>query len=258
MKAKLKDYIDTIFTDAPNTYRAFELKEEMYTDLCEKYDDLISEGKTPASAYHAVISGVGDISELIEELKKDVPGYSAPSSSDPQNENKSGTQRPQFYTSEERETMRKYKNRCAVMTAVAVALYILCWLPLVLIGALSDQPEISGTIGLVIMFLMIAVATGLFIVQGMTKPEFMRGKTSENDDDDEDDDDDSHEQNHREKKNGSRHPVYKAISSAFWTLTVVVYLGFSFLFSAWHYSWLIFLIATAIDNIIKACFELKS
>ena len=61
MKAKLKDYIEIIFTDAPQTHRAHELKEEMYTDLCEKYDDLVAEGKTPAAAYHAVISGVGDI-----------------------------------------------------------------------------------------------------------------------------------------------------------------------------------------------------
>ena len=245
MKAKLKDYIEIIFTDAPQTYRAHELKEEMYTDLCEKYDDLVAEGKTPAAAYHAVISGVGDIGELIEELKKEA-GMGA---SEPVREKADEPKRARFYTPEEREIMRKYKNRCAVMSAVAVAMYILCWLPLVLLSILFDNSDVGGVVGLVVMFVMIAAATALFIIQGMTKPEFMREKVK----DDEDDDDDT-----PKNKKGEKHPVYKAISGALWCLTVVVYLGVSFLSGAWHITWLIFLIATAIDNIIKACFELRS
>lgn len=245
MKAKLKDYIEIIFTDAPQTHRAHELKEEMYTDLCEKYDDLVAEGKTPAAAYHAVISGVGDIGELIEELKKEA-GMGA---SEPVREKADEPKRARFYTPEEREIMRKYKNRCAVMSAVAVAMYILCWLPLVLLSILFDNSDVGGVVGLVVMFVMIAAATALFMIQGMTKPEFMREKVK----DDEDDDDDT-----PKNKKGEKHPVYKAISGALWCLTVVVYLGVSFLSGAWHITWLIFLIATAIDNIIKACFELRS
>ncbi|MBO5041950.1 MAG: hypothetical protein J6D87_03200 [Clostridia bacterium] len=248
MKAKLKDYIEIIFTDAPQTHRAHELKEEMYTDLCEKYDDLVAEGKTPAAAYHAVISGVGDIGELIEELKKEA-GTRA---SEPVREKADEPRRARFYTPEEREIMRKYKNRCAVMSAVAVAMYILCWLPLVLLSVLIENSEVGSIVGLVVMFVMIAAATSLFIIQGMTKPEFMREKAKDDDDDDDDDDDTP-----RNKK-GEKHPVYKAISGALWCLTVVVYLGVSFLSGAWHITWLIFLIATAIDNIIKACFELRS
>ena len=248
MKAKLKDYIDIIFTDAPRTHRAHELKEEMYTDLCEKYDDLVAEGKSPASAYHAVISGVGDIGELIEELRKEA-GMGA---SEPVREAKENSGGERFYTAEEREAMRKYKNRCAVMSSVAVAMYILCWLPLVLLSVLIETSEVGSIVGLVVMFVMIAAATSLFIIQGMTKPEFMREKAKDDDEDDDDDDDTP-----RNKK-GEKHPVYKAISGALWCLTVVVYLGVSFLSGAWHITWLIFLIATAIDNIIKACFELRS
>lgn len=248
MKAKLKDYIDIIFTDAPRTHRAHELKEEMYTDLCEKYDDLVAEGKTPAAAYHAVVSGVGDIGELIEELRKEA-GMGA---SEPVREAKENSGGERFYTAEEREAMRKYKNRCAVMSAVAVAMYILCWLPLVLLSVLIENSEVGSIVGLVVMFVMIAAATSLFIIQGMTKPEFMREKAKDDDEDDDDDDDTS-----RNKK-GEKHPVYKAISGALWCLTVVVYLGVSFLSGAWHITWLIFLIAAAIDNIIKACFELRS
>ncbi len=246
MKAKLKDYIDTIFTDAPQTYRAYELKEEMYTDLCEKYDDLIAEGKTPAAAYHAVISGVGDISELIEELKRE-----AGCGTEPSRDSEKPPKQERYYTPEEQETIRKYRSRGAIMTAISVALYTICWLPLVVLGALWD--DVGGIVGLVVMFLIIAAATALNIIHGMTKPECLRRGGSSDDDDDDDDED-----HDRKSRKGSRHPIYKAISSALWCLTVVVYLGVSFLSGAWHITWLIFLIVTAIDNIIKACFDLKS
>lgn len=246
MKAKLKDYIDTIFTDAPRTYRAYELKEEMYTDLCEKYDDLIAEGKTPASAYHAVISGVGDISELIEDLKKEAPGYSAEPKTEQKTEKSEVPKTDRFYTAEEQEIIRKYRNRGAIFTAISVSLYILCWLPLVLLSVLAGNT--GAIVGLAVMFIMIAVATSLFIIHGSTKPACMT-KAGRSHRDGGDDDDEAEE---------PRNPVYKAISGALWCLTVVVYLGVSFLTQAWTFTWLIFLIATAVDGIIKACFDLKS
>ena len=52
-------------------------------------------------------------------------------------------------------------------------------------------------------------------------------------------------------------PVYKAISGALWVLTFVVYFLASFETGAWHMTWLLFLISTAIDNIIKAIFDLR-
>ena len=246
MKAKLKDYIDIIFTDAPNTYRAYELKEEMYTDLCEKYDDLVAEGKTPASAYHAVISGVGDISELIEELKKEV----GEGSSEETNEAKEQPKGERTYTVEEQESIRKYRNRGAVMTALSVAMYTICWLPLVVLGALWD--EVGGIVGLVVMFLMIAAATALNIIHGMTKPECLRDGRN-----DRDEDDDNDEDGVRNEKTG-RHAVFKAVSGAFWLVVLAVYLGVSFWSGAWHITWLIWLIAAAVENIVKACFDLRS
>lgn len=246
MKAKLKDYIDIIFTDAPNTYRAYELKEEMYTDLCEKYDDLIAEGKTPASAYHAVISGVGDISELIEELKKEVGG----GSSEGKNEAKEQPKGERTYTAEEQESIRKYRNRGAVMTALSVAMYTICWLPLVVLGALWD--DVGGIVGLVVMFLMIAAATALNIIHGMTKPECLRDGRNDRDEDDDNNDDEV-----RDEKTGRR-AVFKAVSGAFWLVVLAAYLGVSFWSGAWHITWLIWLIAAAVENIVKACFDLRS
>ncbi|MBE6557564.1 MAG: hypothetical protein E7661_00895 [Ruminococcaceae bacterium] len=253
MKTKLKDYIDTIFADAPQSYRAYELKEEMYTDLCEKYDDLIAEGKTPAAAYHAVISGVGDISELIEELRRET-GADTSKESESYYYEEAPSHARRAYTVEEQETIRKYRNRGAVMTALSVAMYTTCWLPLVILGALWDG--VGGIVGLCVMFLMIATATALNIIHGMTKPECLRrGKDAKDDDDDDDDDEEKAEEN---RQKTGRRAVFKAVSSALWLLVVAIYLGVSFWTGAWHITWIIFLIAAAVENIIKACMDLRS
>ena len=71
MKEKLRDYLDLIFADAPDCRRTKELKEEMYANVCDKYDDLIAEGKSEASAYNISVAGIGDISELLESIIAD-------------------------------------------------------------------------------------------------------------------------------------------------------------------------------------------
>ena len=72
MKHKLREYIDTIFADAegraPYNERLRELKEEMLQNLCDRYDDLLAKGKTPAAAYNIAVAGVGDISELLDSV----------------------------------------------------------------------------------------------------------------------------------------------------------------------------------------------
>ena len=50
--------------------------------------------------------------------------------------------------------------------------------------------------------------------------------------------------------------IKKAIDSILWTLTVIVYLIISFTFGIWYISWIIFLIASLIENIIKLMFKL--
>jgi hypothetical protein len=44
----------------------------------------------------------------------------------------------------------------------------------------------------------------------------------------------------------------------YWSIVTIIYLGVSFLTSAWHITWLIWLIATAIEQALKIIFEIKS
>ena len=47
------------------------MKEEILQNLTEKYNDLLSDGKSEVAAYNIAVAGIGDISELIEELKRE-------------------------------------------------------------------------------------------------------------------------------------------------------------------------------------------
>lgn len=41
MEEKLKRYVDDIFENAPKTKKAYELKEEITSNLTDKYNDLV-------------------------------------------------------------------------------------------------------------------------------------------------------------------------------------------------------------------------
>lgn len=139
MISKLREYVDHLFGEAPQTKKTVELKEEILQNLTDKYNDLIAEGKSEESAYNIAAASVGDVSELIAELKAN---YSKACP----------------YTPEE---LAKDKNRSAIIMTIAVMLYILCLTPVILFPDNNIAP--------VFMFLIIAVATGLIIYNSMTR-----------------------------------------------------------------------------------------
>lgn len=211
MPDKLYAYIDSIFEQAPCTQKAIELKEEIRQNSTEKYQDLLSQGKTEEAAYNITIASMGDIGELIGSLRGDTAAV---------------------------PPVEKTRRRSALLTATAIALYILSVVPCIL---LQDE-----TIGPVLLFVMVAVATALLIYNHMSAPKYRKREDTMVEEFREWSD-----QNSREKQ------VFKAISSALWSLTAVVYILVSFLTMAWHITWVIFLIAGAIEGIVKAVFDLR-
>lgn len=144
MKEKLRDHINSLFADAPQTKRVFELREELFSNLLEKYGDLIAKGYSEDDAYRAVIAGIGDVDELIRGLgEQDVlsPLH-----------------------------MEQWRKRNALIVSVAVMLYILA--PMVLI--FFDEAWGNDLLGLSLFFLLAAVATGMLIYNNMTRPRYMK------------------------------------------------------------------------------------
>jgi len=142
MVAKIRAYIERAFADAPRTRKSVELQEELISNMLEKFNDLLREGKTEEEAYNAVIAGRGDIEELVDGLRE--------------------RQTLHHPTPEER-------RRSALLVSVAVGLYILG--PVALIGLSALRNPI---LGLCIMLTLVAAATGLLVYNAAVRPKYAR------------------------------------------------------------------------------------
>lgn len=214
MESKIRIYVEDLFAGTAPSRKAVELKEEMIQNLTEKYNDLISEGKTPEAAYNIAIAGIGDVSFLLKDLEKD-------------------TVRP--------EVVEAARRRTAMLTAIAIMLYIVSVIPVILFAAVLGNP----ITGVILMFVIIAAATGLLIYNGMTKPKYYKNDTM------------VEEFKEWQTGNQDERALRKAIHSALWTITVAIYLVVSMLTHMWHITWLIFIVAVAIEAIMNAFFTMK-
>ena len=70
MKDKLRNFIESLFEDAPKNKQTIELKEEMLQNLIDKYNDLVDSGKSSEAAYNIATASIGDIHELIRQIEK--------------------------------------------------------------------------------------------------------------------------------------------------------------------------------------------
>ncbi len=70
MKDRLKEYLERAFSGAADTTKNHELKEEILSNLYEKYDGFIEEGMDEESAYQATVNSIGDLSSLFDKKEK--------------------------------------------------------------------------------------------------------------------------------------------------------------------------------------------
>lgn len=259
MKYKLRDYVDTVFSEVMLDRNADALKADVYKKLCESYDRHIANGRSEAAAYSAAIAELGDISYLIENMRNSAFGSTDENVSDTcRNHTDADAQcgcgnadmdeddiedSPNYrrFTAAEQEAVDKYRMISGIMMSVAVALYILCWVPLVVLSELIAA-EWSSVLGLVIMMVTIAIATALIILRSALKPAVLRDIT----------DSDESEAKSEKKKD----PLLNAITTAVWCLCAVAYIFVSIYTSRWNITWIIFIIAAALENIIKAVYEI--
>jgi hypothetical protein len=70
MNEKIKDHVNDLLKDAPRTRRIVDLQEELLSGCLDKYADLTASGINAEEAYEEVISGIGDVNELIGAERK--------------------------------------------------------------------------------------------------------------------------------------------------------------------------------------------
>lgn len=227
MNSKIKNYVDVLFNDIPNSRKAAELKEEILSNLNEHFEALIKEGKSENQAYTEALASLGDVDELLKSIMPD----------------KDSTIR-----------INEYKQKRAKITSVSVSLYILgvvflCSLPAINAVTGSGKEELMGILGLAIFLVFSAIATGLIIYVNMSIPQdiepfISRGR--------------KHSREEQYDTSTSSGRFWAAFHKVYWLLVIVIYFLVSFTTNAWHITWLIFLIGTALRQAISAFTGLQS
>ncbi len=208
MKEQLIQYVDLLFA---GTRDCEDIKQEILQNTLDRYDDLIAEGKSPEAAYRLAIIGIGDVNEILGTAKATAPNTAAPS--------------PKQKKADDDTPLKK------LMRAIAVGLYILCPVPVIVLGNMPGL-EIIGVCGLLAI---VALATVL-IMLGSPKEDSKKEK---------------------QEDSSPRSQLHKSIDSAVWAVGLAVYFALSFATGAWYITWVIFPIIGAVQGLIKAILDLK-
>lgn len=134
------------------------------------------------------------------------------------------------------------RKKSAMRIAVAVMLFILSPMAIVVSAEIFGQ-EI---IGVLLMFIFIAAGTGILIYNAASKPRYAKEEESMIEEFKE----------FKAAKNKDK-AWFDSLMSAFWMITVAFYLYFSFTTGSWAFSWIIFIVAAAIQNILKAFYAMR-
>lgn len=222
MNEKIRKHINELFKDAPKTRRAMELKEEMALNTIEKYEDLIGEGYQEEDAFRNVISSIGDVTELFEDLKD-----------------------KSLFTLSEEERRKK-----AMLTAAAVGIYIFAGVVFLLSMVVNDMFfggfEDIGLLGMALTALICIPPTCMLVYAANMYP--VHNKKEEN-----------LVELYKEAAHTGRREksIRTSISMIIWLVTLLLYFAISMETQRWEITWLVFLVGACAQMIEVLVFNLR-
>jgi hypothetical protein len=156
----IRNYLDNLFVSLQKTAKVNELKNNILSNMEDKYNELKRQGKTENEAIGIVISEFGNIDELISEL-----GIS---------KNEETLSEP-LVTQDEVEEYLKVKKVMGLQIGIGTFLCILAPALFILFSVMVENgvlfkslnSDVAYVPGLVMLFLLIATAVGIFIFSGM-------------------------------------------------------------------------------------------
>lgn len=216
MNKRIKNYVETLFSQIPYSRKAQDMKDEISADLEAHFNDNLLQGMSEDEAFSRAVDSLGDMDEVLNKLvpEKDL-----------------------------QEKINAYRQKRAKTTAIAIALYIIGVAALIFLSSFGalwgyDVAKLS-IIGVVSMFVFVAIATALLIYNRMSIPQevipFIKPKNADLNID-------------TSTRNGRILKTYMESHTIFF---VVLYFLISFSTGAWHITWLVFLIDVALTNAVK-------
>ena len=160
----IKNYLDNMFSGLPKTEEMTKLKEDIYANMQDKYQELKAAGKSESEAIGVVISEFGNMEEILDEF-------------DVVREIAKGEQRvskeelPEVNLDTAKEYIKvmkmvgKFVGIGVALCTIGVAMMVICegWLGT---QSVAGRGNMGQAMGLTIMFLFIAGGVALFIYSG--------------------------------------------------------------------------------------------
>lgn len=152
----IKNYLEAMFANMPNNEAVIRAKSELLQMMEDKYNELISEGLAENAAVGTVISEFGNLDELAEDLgiKDEVITN---------NRELEDCPRKTVTLSDARDYLATRKAK-GIKKGAGVFLCIICVIFPIIGEAINS--EILGVLG---MFLSLAVAVAIFMITRLTK-----------------------------------------------------------------------------------------
>ncbi|MBD5559712.1 MAG: hypothetical protein HDQ87_05050 [Clostridia bacterium] len=217
MEEKLRAHVMGLFEGAPMTKQMIEVREEILTNVRERYQDLIAAGASPEEAYEISKGSIGNLEEIMKTLEEQDAAEGITFAAAP-------------------EDVEAKKKKYA-LDGIAVALFILS--PVWLIALSSFDAWLAGLIG---MFAFIAIGSGLKVyASGVYQPAQNVPVDSSMMEE--------YRQWHSSRQMEQRQ--LKLYEGILWPLIVAAYFIISFATHAWYITWVIFLIGAAIEQLMK-------
>ncbi|MFL0247209.1 permease prefix domain 1-containing protein [Candidatus Clostridium stratigraminis] len=161
----IKGYLENMFKALPKTEEILRLKNELLNNMEEKYYELKDEGKTENEAIGIVISEFGNIDELLNEMGINI------------------TKAEETLTTIGLEEAREFiflKQKTSNLIGIGVSLILVGVSLLVFLSQLVENKlifqalpnEVQNTPSVILLFLFIVPAVGMFIYSGTKLEKF--------------------------------------------------------------------------------------
>jgi len=157
----INNYLSNMFANLPKSDQMFKLKNDLLSNMEDKYNELKTEGKSENEAIGIVISEFGNIDELISELGINLGNEDIILPT---------------ITEEEAQNFMAAKKESGLLIGIGVFLCIMGPALLILIIQLIGDGNLGSMLGVIALFILLIPAVALFIYSGMKlqKYEYMR------------------------------------------------------------------------------------
>ena len=167
----IKNYLENMFANVKITPEVQRAKEELFSMMEDKYQELKSEGKTENEAIGIVISEFGNLDELAAELGIEQSVFD------------SNSVEGIHVTIEDAKQYCKDNAKAGVCYGIAAMLCVFSPLLLILMGGFQEEFGVSDALvavgGLVPLLLIIAGAVAMFIITGVSMNKYEKYEKEE-------------------------------------------------------------------------------